>query len=110
MIAQAREAGAQGRRTILFLDKIHRFNKAQQDALLPAVEEAILTLIGATTENPYFEVNSALLSAQVYGLRRSPGRTWRSSCAVERTKPRQRYRPKPSGSSPCAPAAMPGMR
>jgi putative ATPase len=58
-----------GKRTILFLDEIHRFNKAQQDALLPAVEEGLITLIGATTENPYFEVNSALLSrARVYEL------------------------------------------
>jgi putative ATPase len=58
-----------GKRTILFLDEIHRFNKAQQDALLPAVEEGLVTLIGATTENPYFEVNSALLSrARVYEL------------------------------------------
>nr|MDP9492129.1 replication-associated recombination protein A [Actinomycetota bacterium] len=70
VIAGAREElGAQGRRTILFLDEIHRFNKAQQDALLPAVEEGVLTLIGATTENPYFEVNSALLSrSQIYEL------------------------------------------
>jgi putative ATPase len=70
VIARAREQlGAQGRRTILFLDEIHRFNKAQQDALLPAVEEGVLTLIGATTENPYFEVNSALLSrTQIYEL------------------------------------------
>ena len=70
VIAAARELlGAQGTRTILFLDEIHRFNKAQQDALLPAVEEALVTLIGATTENPYFEVNSALLSrCQVYEL------------------------------------------
>src|SRR5579884_575535 len=50
---------AGGRRTVFFLDEIHRFNKAQQDALLPAVEEGLVTLIGATTENPYFEVNSA---------------------------------------------------
>src|SRR5436189_101175 len=58
-----------GRKTIFFLDEIHRFNKAQQDALLPAVEEGLLTLIGATTENPYFEVNSALLSrCQIYEL------------------------------------------
>jgi putative ATPase len=56
--------------TIFFLDEIHRFNKAQQDALLPAVEEGLVTLVGATTENPYFEVNSALLSrAQIYELR-----------------------------------------
>jgi putative ATPase len=52
----------QGRRTVLFLDEIHRFNKAQQDALLPHVESGLLTLIGATTENPSFEVNAALLS------------------------------------------------
>ncbi len=70
VIARAREGlGASGRRTILFLDEIHRFNKAQQDALLPAVEEGLITLIGATTENPYFEVNSALLSrTQIYEL------------------------------------------
>jgi putative ATPase len=54
--------GQTGQKTILFLDEIHRFNKAQQDALLPAVESGLVTLIGATTENPYFEVNSALLS------------------------------------------------
>src|SRR5207248_223826 len=61
--------GGLGQRTILFLDEIHRFNKAQQDALLPAVEEGLVTLIGATTENPYFEVNSALLSrVQLYEL------------------------------------------
>jgi putative ATPase len=70
VLARARERlGAHGQRTILFLDEIHRFNKAQQDALLPGVEEGVLTLIGATTENPYYEVNSALLSrAQVYEL------------------------------------------
>lgn len=51
-----------GRRTILFLDEVHRFNKSQQDSLLPSVEKGILILIGATTENPYFEVNNALLS------------------------------------------------
>jgi putative ATPase len=59
-----------GERTIFFLDEIHRFNKAQQDTLLPAVEEALVVLVGATTENPYFEVNSALLSrCRVYELR-----------------------------------------
>jgi putative ATPase len=70
VIARARERlGASAQRTILFLDEIHRFNKAQQDALLPAVETGLVTLIGATTENPYFEVNSALLSRlQVYEL------------------------------------------
>src|SRR3954453_10127500 len=60
---------ATGEATVFFLDEIHRFNKAQQDALLPAVEEGLVVLIGATTENPYFELNSALLSrAQVYEL------------------------------------------
>jgi putative ATPase len=70
VLARARESlGGSGQRTILFLDEIHRFNKAQQDALLPAVEEGLVTLIGATTENPYFEVNSALLSrCQIYEL------------------------------------------
>jgi putative ATPase len=58
-----------GQPTIFFLDEIHRFNKAQQDALLPAVEEGLVTLVGATTENPYFEVNSALISrCRVYEL------------------------------------------
>ncbi len=61
---------ANGTRTVFFLDEIHRFNKAQQDALLPAVEEGLLTLIGATTENPAFEVNGALLSrVRVYALK-----------------------------------------
>src|SRR5213593_717151 len=70
ILARARERlGTTGTRTILFLDEIHRFNKAQHDALLPAVEEGLVTLIGATTENPYFEVNSALLSrCQIYEL------------------------------------------
>src|SRR3954452_680439 len=62
-IAQAQDRLAMtGQRTVLFIDEIHRFNKAQQDALLPHVEDGTVTLIGATTENPYFEVNSALLS------------------------------------------------
>ena len=70
VIERATERRRSGRPTIFFLDEIHRFNKAQQDALLPAVEEGVVTLIGATTENPYFEVNSALLSrTQVYELR-----------------------------------------
>ncbi len=65
--AHRRDTG--GQRTVLFLDEIHRFNKAQQDALLPAVEEGLVTLIGATTENPAFEVNGALLSrVRVYAL------------------------------------------
>ena len=62
VMARARDRLASGQRTVLFLDEIHRFNKAQQDALLPAVEDGLVTLIGATTENPYYEVNSALVS------------------------------------------------
>jgi putative ATPase len=62
---------ANGESTVFFLDEIHRFNKAQQDALLPAVEEGLVALVGATTENPYFEVNSALVSrVQVYEFRK----------------------------------------
>ena len=67
---QARQYLVQGKNTILFVDEIHRFNKSQQDALLPHVESGLFTFIGATTENPSFEVNSALLSrAQVYVLK-----------------------------------------
>ncbi len=63
VMARARDRlGGNGRRTILFIDEIHRFNKGQQDSVLHAVEDGLVTLIGATTENPYFEVNSALLS------------------------------------------------
>jgi putative ATPase len=61
-ISEARETRKRGERTVLFIDEIHRFNKAQQDALLPAVEDGTVTLIGATTENPSFEVTGALLS------------------------------------------------
>jgi putative ATPase len=61
-IQEARKEANYGKRTLLFIDEIHRFNKAQQDALLPAVESGTVTLIGATTENPSFEVNGALLS------------------------------------------------
>jgi putative ATPase len=69
-IEQAEHYLAAGKHTILFIDEIHRFNKSQQDALLPFVESGLVTLIGATTENPSFEVNSALLSrAQVYVLK-----------------------------------------
>jgi putative ATPase len=67
--AAEHELARSGRRTILFVDEVHRFNKAQQDAFLPYVEKGLLTFVGATTENPSFEVNSALLSrATVYVL------------------------------------------
>ena len=70
IVSEARVRRQRGARTILFIDEIHRFNKAQQDVILPHVEEGTITLIGATTENPSFEVNSALLSrCRVYVLR-----------------------------------------
>ena len=71
VIAEAKEQRSlYGRRTILLVDEIHRFNKAQQDALLPHVENGTVTLIGATTENPYFEVNSALVSrSRIFQMR-----------------------------------------
>jgi putative ATPase len=62
VVAEARRKCAQGRRTILFVDEIHRFNKAQQDAFLPHVEDGTIILVGATTENPYFEINRPLIS------------------------------------------------
>ncbi|MCI8730844.1 MAG: replication-associated recombination protein A [Lachnospiraceae bacterium] len=66
VVKQAQQdLGAYGRKTILFIDEIHRFNKGQQDYLLPFVEDGTVILVGATTENPYFEVNSALLSRSV---------------------------------------------
>ena len=62
-VADAKESlGMYQKKTILFIDEIHRFNKAQQDYLLPFVEDGTIILIGATTENPYFEVNQALIS------------------------------------------------
>ncbi len=64
------QAGQYGKRTILFVDEVHRFNKSQQDAFLPYVEDGTLIFIGATTENPSFELNNALLSrARVYVLK-----------------------------------------
>jgi putative ATPase len=69
LVAEARALRQQGGRTVAFIDELHRFNKAQQDALLPHVEDGTITLIGATTENPYYEINSPLLSRlRVYRL------------------------------------------
>ena len=69
VMAEAQARKSMGKRTVLFIDEIHRFNKSQQDAVLPYVEDGTVTLIGATTENPSFEVNSALLSrARVFVL------------------------------------------
>jgi putative ATPase len=69
LVADAKALREQGGRTVAFIDELHRFNKAQQDALLPHVEDGTITLIGATTENPYYEINSPLLSRlRVYRL------------------------------------------
>ena len=69
-IEQARQQKAEKRDTVLFVDEVHRFNKSQQDAFLPYVEDGTVIFIGATTENPSFELNNALLSrARVYKLR-----------------------------------------
>ena len=71
VFAEAREFARTGRKTLLFVDEIHRFNRAQQDGFLPFVEDGTVTLVGATTENPSFELNAALLSrAQVLILHR----------------------------------------
>src|SRR5213083_1908647 len=71
IFAEARQMAKAGQHTLLFVDEIHRFNRAQQDGFLPFVESGDVTLVGATTENPSFELNGALLSrAQVYVLRR----------------------------------------
>ena len=72
-IEKAREAATRGRRTVLFVDEVHRFNKSQQDAFLPHIEDGTVCFIGATTENPSFEVNSALLSRlRIYHLKAVP--------------------------------------
>src|SRR5881394_2556190 len=71
VFAEARTAARAGQRTLLFVDEIHRFNRAQQDGFLPYVEDGTVTLVGATTENPSFELNAALLSrCQVLVLKR----------------------------------------
>lgn len=76
VVKKAKELqGMYGKRTILFIDEIHRFNKGQQDYLLPFVEDGTIILIGATTENPYFEVNGALLSrSRIFELKPLVGR------------------------------------
>ena len=83
VMADAERARQYGTRTIVFIDEIHRFNKAQQDAFLPHVEKGNIRLIGATTENPSFEINSALLSrCRVYVLQAAHGRADRALAAA----------------------------
>ena len=97
-VAQAQQTLREtGRHTILFVDEVHRFNKAQQDAFLPFVEQGLFTFIGATTENPSFEVNSALLSrAAVYVLkpldRGRPERAVRARARRTAARPRLQRR------------------
>ena len=90
-MAKAEATRRYGRRTIVFVDEVHRFNRAQQDAFLPHVEAGNILLIGATTENPSFEVIAPLLSRmKVYVLQRTRrsrsfrcwGARWRMTCAV----------------------------
>ena len=84
IIARAAEEKKLGRRTILFVDEIHRFNRAQQDAFLPHVENGTIVLIGATTENPSFEVNAALLSrARVFVLNALESTRWQGLLLTE---------------------------
>ena len=92
--------GADGRPTVLFLDEVHRFNKAQQDTFLPYVEDGTLTFIGATTENPSFEVMSALLSrARVYVLRALRREDLTRAAASGAQRRRARPRPRASAAS-----------
>ncbi len=98
-----------GRRTVFFLDEIHRFNKAQQDALLPSVEDGLITLIGATTENPYFEVNSALISRSRVLRARCARAGRRAQAAASRDRAGLRRR-RPSGSRPRRWSSSPSAR
>ena len=93
-VARAEATLAQsGRHTILFVDEVHRFNKAQQDAFLPFVEQGLVTFIGATTENPSFEVNGALLSrAAVYVLEPLSRRRARHGSSIARSRSARRTR------------------
>ena len=92
-VAQARQSAADGQPTVLFLDEVHRFNKAQQDAFLPHVEDGTLTFIGATTENPSFEIIGALLSrARVYVLKALERRGAARAAADRADRPRARAR------------------
>lgn len=97
IIARAQEWRKINKRTVLIVDEIHRFNKAQQDVLLPSVEEGLLTMIGATTENPYFEVISALVSrAQVVRLESLDVSAMKKilARAVKTFEPRKKLQPK----------------
>jgi putative ATPase len=108
--AEAARTGLHPQRTIMFVDEVHRFNKSQQDAFLPHVESGLFTFIGATTENPSFEVNSALLSrAAVYVLQPLAEEDWATSWCGR--KPSRRFLPSSPKRWPACwpmPMAMPG--
>ena len=113
---RAAPAAAGGRRTILFVDEIHRFNKAQQDAFLPHVEDGTIVLIGATTENPYFEVNTPLLSrARIFRFEALSDEDLRAlirrALAGPRARPgrmrRRSWSPRPRSTSSRSPTATP---
>ena len=109
-IQRAKDAlGMEERRTILFVDEIHRFNKAQQDYLLPFVEDGTVILIGATTENPYFEVNRALVSrSRIFELRPLSKDSVRR--LLERAVSDRERRTMRRTSSRTCPTGMPGRR
>ena len=97
----ARARRASGRATLLFVDEIHRFNRAQQDGFLPFVEEGVVTLVGATTENPSFELNGALLSrCQVYVLKRLNDEAWNGCWTRRRLSKAARCRSIPTRATP----------
>ena len=86
LFAEARDQGLLGERLLLFVDEIHRFNRAQLDAFLPVMEDGTITLVGATTQNPSFELNAAMLSrAQTLILRPLDKRRW-ACCSTGRSK------------------------
>ena len=92
-VARAQARADAGRRTVLFIDEVHRFNKVQQDAFLPHVERGTIILVGATTENPSFELNSALLSrCRVHVHGRGAGRGHRGGAAAGAGRRRARPR------------------
>jgi putative ATPase len=100
--AQAAASGLAPQHTVLFIDEIHRFNRAQQDALLPFVEDGTLTLIGATTENPSFELNGALLSRLRVFVLRAPAPTRSVASASTCLRAGSRASPRPPTAMPAA--------
>jgi putative ATPase len=107
LLARAQQRlGERGQGTILFLDEVHRFNKAQQDALLPGVESGLVTLVGATTENPFFEVNPPLLSRSTLFRLEPLDEAANRSCSSAASRPRAPPRTTPRSTTwSCSPPA-----